>query len=261
MFVIFVIFGLVLIATYGGMPEPAVGIVRVISAVGLILSIVVAIRNYIKSGKKYREKRKPPEGRDYITTPSYGQELDTPQRRKELIKWNEKHPDHLYEGPINETPALRSLRLRLLTPEQLAKIPFKKRVALRNMKRHAFFVSTASSDSCHICGKSSCHVLCDECAQRYKTDISNGWEETIPSVFRTNPDGKRQLWILQQCVAIDLSDGIITETIAKAEMQEVVEVVRQEIAERVRQERRLKVDIQQRKNQQPELSDIVKRLS
>ncbi len=200
-------------------------------------------------------------GRGHILGARYGEEIDTPQRRKELMKWNEKHSDYLYEGPANETPALRSLRLSLLTPEQLAKIPFKKRIALRNIKRHAFFVSTASSDSCHICGKSSCHVLCDECAQRYKADLANGWEKTIPSVFRTSPDGKRQLWILQQCIAIDLSDEVITETIAKAEMREVVEIVHREIAEMERQDLERRADIQKRKNQQSELSDIVKRLS
>lgn len=255
------IFGLAILASYGGMPEPAAGWVRIISLIGLVASIIVAVRNLIKSNMEFREKHKAPEGRERISHYYYGQEIDTPQRRKELMKWNERHLDSLYEGPINETPALRSLRLSLLTTEQLSRVPFEKRIAIRNMKRHAFFVSSSARNDCHVCGKTDSHVLCDECAQRYKTDLANGWEETIPPVFRTNPSARRQLWILQQCVAIDLMDGVISEATAKAEMQEVVEVARQEIAEIERQELERKVDIQHRKNQQSELSDIVKRLS
>ena len=103
---------------------------------------------------------------------------------------------------------------------------------------------------------------CSECTERYRTDLANGWEKTIPRDIKgTEPADRSRLWILQQCVAIDLSDGVTTELTARAEMKEVIEVARQEIAEKERRESERKANIQRRRDQQLELSGIVKRLS
>lgn len=253
-----------LIATYGGMPASWAVWVRPVSIIGIIVTVVIC---YINSQKEYkkkhatevqRRKERPP-----VTEIRHHEDINSPQRRKELIKWNREHPDHLVDGPCNENPALRSLRLSLLTPEQLATIPFRQRICIRNKPRHGSPSTPDIGGSCPICGGSMSHrdSCCSKCTERYKVDLANGWEETIPRDIRDAKSVDRsRLWILQQCVAIDLLDGVITEMTAKAEMKEVVEVARQEIAEMERRETARKADIQRHRNQQSKLSDIVKRL-
>ena len=111
MLIIICILGI--IASAGGMPEPAAGIVGWVSKIGLGVSIVFYVRNAIKSELATIEKNKPPAGRERIMDPQHNEDINSPWRRKELIKWNAKHPNTLFEGPINENPTLRSLRLKL----------------------------------------------------------------------------------------------------------------------------------------------------
>ena len=257
MLIIICILGI--IASAGGMPEPAAGIVGWVSKIGLGVSIVFYVRNAIKSELATIEKNKPPEGRERIMDPQHNEDINSPWRRKELIKWNAKHPNTLFEGPINENPTLRSLRLSLLTPEQLAMIPFWKRILVRNAQCHQGYF--AGSYQCIICGASRYRdqKWCDKCDARYGNDIANGWHPDPKDHIKEGYEWV--LWRLQQIVAQDRQLCIISEEIAKAEMKELVEVARQEIAEMERRELEEKVDIQRRKSRQSELSDIVKRLS
>lgn len=257
-----------LIATFGGMPAALVAWVRPISIIGIVVVVIVECVNYNRSQKEYEEKYAPEiqrrKERPPVSELRYHENINSPQRRDELIKWNREHPDRLLDGPYDEAPVLRSLRLSLLTPEQLATIPFRQRICIRNKSRHGGPSTPDIGGSCPICGGSMSHrdPCCSECTERYRTDLANGWEKTIPSDIRgAKPADRSRLWILQQCVAIDLSDGVITELTARTEMKEVIEVARQEIAKIAKQESEKKASVQQRRNQQFELSDIVKRLS
>lgn len=254
------IFMVCLITTYGGMPAIWVAWARPISITGIAATIVY---HYIKSQKEYKKKHateiqrhreRPP-----VTPLRHNENLDSPQRRKELIKWNRDNPSRLVEGPCNETPALRSLRLSLLTPEQLATIPFGKRILIRNAHCHQSYF--ADSYRCIICGSDQYRdqKWCCQCGERYKQDLANGWHPKPED--RIKPGYEWVLWRLQQIVAKDLQMHIISEGTARAEMKEVVEVARQDIAEMERQEAERQTGIQRHRNQQSELSDIVKRLS
>lgn len=237
-------------------------------AIFIVCIVATIVFHGIKSQKEYkkeyaseiqRRKERPP-----VTPLRHNENLDSPQRRKELIKWNRDNLSRLVEGPCNENPALRALRLSLLTPEQLATIPFRQRIRIRNKARHGGPSTPDIGGSCPICGGSMSHrdPCCSECTERYRTDLANGWEKTIPRDIKgTEPADRSRLWILQQCVAIDLSDGVTTELTVRAEMKEVIEVARQEIAEKERRESERKANIQRRRDQQLELSGIVKRLS
>ena len=69
------------------------------------------------------------------------------------------------------------------------------------------------------------------------------------------------LWRLQQIVAKDLQLHIISEETARAEFKEIIEVARRDIAEMKKQDEQKQAHIQQQKEQQLELSNIVKRFS
>lgn len=254
-----IIFLLCIIASYGGMPEPWCIWIRSISVLGLIVVVVARIGSYIKSETEYKKKHRHPEGRPPITPLRYGEKTDSPWRKKELMKWNRQNPGYLYEGPCNESPSDRAERFRLLTPEQMATISFRKRILIRNEHRHRS--RFCDSHQCTICGN-DCYrdqAWCSTCNERYKKALSNGWGESLPPGI--DDAYKWVLWRLQQIVAQDMQDGVISETVAKAEMKEVVKVAKQEIADIKKRKAEEKADIQYRRDQQVELNDIVQRLS
>lgn len=251
----------------GYYPAPWDEIVSWACKIGLILSAISVVCNYLKSKKEYEEKHaseiqrhkeRPP-----VLAVRHNEDVNTPSRKKELIKWNQRNPKYLVEGPCNETPALRTLRLSLLTTEQLATIPFQKRTAIRNRNRH---YGGSCSDDCPICGGYMGHYnciawyqqMCDKCKQRYGEDLENGWEKTLPEDI--DPKYKIMLWRFQQCVLIDLRDGVISEEIAKTELKEVIEVARKEIAEIKRQEAESLARINREKAEQEELKNLSHRL-
>ncbi len=225
--------------------------------------IIKGVRSLWKEAKVKKEKNAPAIRKNRERPPilplCHNEDINTPQRREELIKWNQNNPGYLVEGPCNETPAIQTLRYSLLTTEQLATIPFWRRIIVRNESCHRSYF--ADSYRCVICGKERYwdQYWCSECSERYENDLKNQWKPSPKDQIEKGYEWV--LWRLQQIVAKDLQMHIISEKTARAEFKEIIEVARRDIAEMKKQDEQKQAHIQQQKEQQLELSNIVKRFS
>ncbi len=145
--------------------------------------------------------------------------------------------------------------------EQSIKLPFQKRIAIRNPNRH--YVGSSSKGDCHICGRcmgnDNCvpwyESMCERCRQRYIDDLANGWTTTISEEI--DPKYQVVLWRFQQCILFDLKDEKISEAEAREELKEVVGIARIEIDKIKRQE----VERTARSNEWESESQQIKSLS
>lgn len=194
---------------------------------------------------------------------------DTPENRKKLMAWNEKNfrrnPQFIYPGPKGENWQTQQLRHSLFTPEQMTAVPLKIRVNMRSKRPHS-----SEEYPCRVCSRGRSVKsfnynmywqgvsLCQDCYTRYQKDKANGW--SAPKDF--SEAAEAMLWMIQQKIAMNLLDKVITEATAKAEMQEAIKVVREEMTEVNTQERNRRVRQEQEKakskTEQEELSRIVR---
>lgn len=68
--------------------------------------------------------------------------------------------------------------------------------------------------------------MCDSCYKQYKRDLTSGW--SAPAGF--DVAGRLRVWGLQRIVANDYEKHLITEQVARKEMDEAVRVAKSEIA-------------------------------
>ena len=178
------------LASYGGMPSPANEIVRLLSELGFVASVIGCIIAWFQD-EKARKTEKPNLMTFHGTYPEY---------KQALAEWEKAH-----EVPLNN-------------------LPLNERLSKRNCK-HNVSHGHDRDDKCSSCGgiKIYGQPYCTECLDLYKSSPKEPMPEGIPEKHRM------MLWAVRQSIIIDFLDGKIDESTAKQEMVEAVDYVKQVI--------------------------------
>lgn len=192
-----IIFGLAILASYGGMPESIAGIVRMTAAVGLVASIIGCFVGWRKDEKRRRNEK--PRLEDY--------HYNHYNYKQALRKWE-----------ITKDPKLATLSL-LQRLEQRG-----------HCRSRGYYGDNLHHSVCFVCGKSmgDNEDYCTECYGLYqrspKKPLPNGIPETCRYLF----------WEYEQAIVIDVQKGLISEEQARRELREVAEQIKIDIATRNR---------------------------
>lgn len=212
---------IVLLLSFGGIPEPACTIMRIVAGLGLAACPFVGIKEH--QDDKKRKETEQQNLRIYGTT----SEKKVAEYKANPRYRNQKRGRGPRNGNLDPTSCeVCGSRVYGSTIDP-------------------FFNSTSH--------------LCDRCKQRYEEALKTDQIPYIAGYTDDKVYGgyhKRQVWVKQQIAALDLRDGVINEATARAEIAAAVEEGRQWARQQAAMREREKRDRQNGERQLERMSHL-----